>query len=114
MTMTDWFPTCEVRTARDGRSLQKLAAWFEVDLTIKDGCDALTWFLSSEGQTPCAIVWVKEGVAGKDLYALIAHEATHCAMDYMKSICEDEFSSEFIAYTVQSFFLEICRSLGVE
>lgn len=35
-------------------------------------------------------------------------------MDYMDNIGEKEFSSEFIAYVVQSFTLEIMSQMGVK
>lgn len=114
MSITDWFPTCEVRVARDGETLQKLSAWFGVALDPIHGKDACIWFLKSDLETPVAVVYVREGISGKQISGIVAHEATHCAMDYMSSICEKEFSSEFIAYVVQSFTLEIMSQMGVE
>lgn len=114
MSMTDWFPTCEVRTARDLETLKKLGSWFSTEFEPIPGKGACTWFLDSEIETPIAVVYVKEGISGNQLSAIVAHEATHCTMDYMKSIGEEEFSAEFVAYVVQSFTLEILARLGVK
>lgn len=107
MSMTDWFPTCEVRVARNDNDLEKLRVWFDAKLEPPENTDGCMWFLEGKGCRPCAVVWIDHKVSGNDLYSLIAHEATHCATDYMHSIGETEFSSEFIAYTVESFFSEI-------
>lgn len=112
--MTDWLPTCEVRTARNSESLKKLSDWFDVRFNPIQGKDACTWFLDDGLETPIAVVYVREGISGKQLSGIVAHEATHCAMDYMKSIGEESFSAEFVAYVVQSFTLEIMTRMEVE
>lgn len=50
------------------------------------------------------LVWMRPCIdwsADTDV-AILAHEATHVAIDYLKSIGEDEPSEELFAYTIQA------------
>lgn len=114
MSITDWFPTCEIEIARTESDLKEIREGYRVELSRPDHPhNAFCSFLASETTNPVAVVFIEDGITGNQLYGIVAHEATHCAMDYMQSIGEKEFSSEFIAYTVQSFVLEILRKIEV-
>lgn len=100
--MTDYFPTAVIEVATNLDEFNKLKKKYNIKMEDDPTTGATTYSLIDE----CPIrfvVYVKDENTSESFYALLAHEAVHMAVDYMKyMIKEDNPSDEFLAYTTQA------------
>ena len=98
--LSDIFGNICIKLVHSEKKAQKILFDYHLVSEIRSTADAQVWKILGERMK--FLVYTSRKDFTPETCALLAHEATHIAQYFMEDIGEEEPSSEFFAYVVQS------------